>query len=65
MSSFINAMDYILLKINMEKIHILSMKKMLTIISILMLMKNHYLQKVTMSILLYIVIMMKKNFLKI
>ena len=64
MSSFINAMDYILLKINMEKIHILSMK-MLTIISILMLMKNHYLQKVTMSILLYIVIMMKKNFLKI
>ena len=64
MSSFINAMDYILLKINMEKIHILSMK-MLTIISILMSMKNHYLQKVTMSILLYIVIMMKKNFLKI
>ena len=57
-------MDYILLKINMEKIHILSMK-MLTIISILMSMKNHYLQKVTMSILLYIVIMMKKNFLKI
>ena len=55
MSSFITAMENAILKIYIEKIHILIMR-MPTIIMILKPMKYYYLNKVTMNILLGIVI---------